>query len=196
MEFLLIGESKLKIVMTDEEMKKYKLDSFSLDGDSAASRRSFWQILDEAKSEVGFDPSGDKVLIQFYPVKCGGCEVFVTKLGILAPTSAKLVSKSDKVAMLSRHKRYYHFQSLEDLSRASLSIKRAAKDALPTSDVYVSGEHGYFLSVDEYEKGGEGAEFPSVQEFGRQLTADMGLYISEHCQRLTNGDGVDKFSKL
>ena len=195
MEFLLVGESKLKIVMGEDEMKKYRLENFSLDGDNAATRRSFWQLLDLAKAEVGFDPSGDKVLIQFYPIKCGGCEVFVTKLGILAPTSAKLVSKSDKVAMLSRNKKYYAFQGLAELVAALSAIKVSAGEVSAVSDVYISDNHGYYLSLEEYGKGGESAEFPMVQEFGRALTADMGIYISEHFRRLTNGDAIDKFSK-
>ena len=195
LEFLLVGESKLKIVMTDDDMKYYKLESLGFDGDSASAKRSFWQILDRAKTEVGFDPTGDKVLIQFYPIKCGGCEVFVTKLGILTSTSAKLVSKSERVSMLSKHCRYYHFENLLDLKRAAVAIKSMAKEA-PVSDVYLSQKHGYFLSVEEYEKGSECAEFPSIQEFGQRLAADIGAYISEHFCRLTDGDGVDKFSKI
>ena len=69
MEFLLVGESKLKIVASEEEMIEYKLEDYSSNVSGAILRRSFLRVLDIAKSEVGFDPAGDKVLIQFYPIK-------------------------------------------------------------------------------------------------------------------------------
>ncbi len=194
MEFLLVGESKLKIIMSAEEMKKYKLDS-GADSGTASQRRAFWRVLDMAKSEVGFDPAGDKVLIQFYPTKPDGCEVFVTKLGILSGSSARLVSKSDKISMLARRKSFYAFESLGDLIRAARALKKSA-DTIPESDVYLGMRDIYFLSLDEYTKGGEPAEFPCVLEFGKTVTADFSVYIAEHFDRLTEGDGIERFSAL
>ena len=81
MEFLLIGESKIKIVLSSAEAKKQGLDTTSADVSGPLARRVLWRILDMAKTEVGFDPKGDKVLIQLYPLANGGCELFVTKLG-------------------------------------------------------------------------------------------------------------------
>ena len=90
MEFLLIGESKIKIVLNRKEAERYHLDTSTPDVSGPGARRIFWSILEEAKREVGFDPAGDKVLIQLYPLKGGGCEIFVTKLGILSESSARL----------------------------------------------------------------------------------------------------------
>ena len=191
MEFLLVGEAKLKIVVNDEEMKIYKLDAYSDGG--AAIRRSFWRILDIAKAEVGFDPAGDKVLIQFYPLKSGGCEIFVTKLGILPESSARLVARSNKISLLSKNNRYYSFSSLDDLSLAAKAVKGRADEASVKSDVYYDGRL-YFLAIEEYGKGGEPIEFPCILEFGEGLTADFGIYISEHAEQLTDGDAIDRFS--
>ena len=194
MEFLLIGESKLKIVLGEEEMKKYGLSS-SADSGGQSVRRAFWRVLDIAKSEVGFDPAGDKVLIQYYPIKSGGCEIFVTKLGILPEASARLVSRSNKIEVLSRNKSYYAFDSILELRAFCKAIKTASPDSFPKSDVYCENEK-YFLSIEEYGKGGETVEFPCVLEFARGLTADFGVYISEHADRLSDGDGIEKFSLL
>ena len=38
------------------------------DVSSADSRRAFWQLISTAKKEVGFDPKGDKLLIQLYQI--------------------------------------------------------------------------------------------------------------------------------
>ena len=193
MEFLLVGESKLKIIMSGEEMVRYKLDTS--DSGTAAQRRSFWRVLEMAKAEVGFDPAGDKVLIQFYPTRPDGCEVFVTKLGILSGSSARLVSRSDKVAMLSKKQSLYFFDSLEDLISAAVAVKSRA-DTIPSADVYVGEVGKYFLSLDEYTKGGEPVEFPCILEFGKELAADFSVFVKEHYTRLADGNGIEIFSSL
>lgn len=195
MEFLLIGESKIKIVLSSEEAKKQGLDTTSADVSGPVARRIFWRILDMAKSAVGFDPKGDKVLIQLYPLASGGCELFVTKLGILSESSARLVSKSDRIAMLSKSRSLYIFDDLNDIIGASRAVKSITGELSPKSDVYVDGEK-YYLSIEEYGKGGEPIEFPCILEFGMGLTAELSSYIYEHADRLTDGDGIDRFSTL
>ena len=195
MEFLLIGESKIKIVLSSAEAKKQGLDTSSTDVSGPLARRVLWRILDMAKTEVGFDPKGDKVLIQLYPLANGGCELFVTKLGILSESSARLVSKSDRIAMLSKSRSIYRFDDLSDIISASRAVKSIIGDLSPKSDVYLDGDK-YYLSIEEYGKGGEPVEFPCILEFGMGLTAELSSYIYEHADRLTDGDGIDRFSSL
>jgi len=194
-EFLLIGESKIKIVLDSEETKKHKLDEGSASLSGAGMRRSFWRILDMAKSEVGFDPAGDKVLIQLYPTASGGCEIFVTKLGILPESSARLVSRSNRISMLQKKRSIYVFDCLDDLIRASRAVKALSGDTPLVSDVYES-DGRYYLSIEEYGKGGEPTEFPCILEFGRGLTADVWSYIYEHSKCLSEGQGIERFSSL
>lgn len=195
MEFLLIGESKIKIVLSREEAEQYRLDTASPDVSEPGSRRSLWRILEQAQAEVGFNPAGDKVLIQLYPLKSGGCELFVTKLGILSESSARLVSRSDRIAMLSKKRTLYAFDSLEDIIGAAKAVKAVTNDLSPKSDVYTENDK-YYLAIEEYGKGGEPIEFPCILEFGTGLTAELSNYISEHADRLTDGDGIDRFSSL
>ena len=135
LEFLLIGESKIKIVINSEEVERYRLD---LEVNTPLARRALWRILDIARSEVGFDTGGDKVLIQVYPTKDGGGEIFVTKLGLLPESSARLVSRSDKVSLLSRKTSVYSFLSIDDLISASRAVKGISSVSLQ-SDVYYDG---------------------------------------------------------
>ncbi|MBO5305477.1 MAG: adaptor protein MecA [Clostridia bacterium] len=83
MELILISSSKLKIMLSETDMKKYALDAETADYDDTATRRAFWSILDDVKNETGFNAAGDRVFIQLYPSKEGGCEMFVTKMGLL-----------------------------------------------------------------------------------------------------------------
>jgi len=193
LEFLLIGEAKLKILMNEDDIREYKIETSLPDCTAPMSRRAIWNLLDKAKESVGFDPRGDKILVQFYPVKKTECEVFVTKLGILSSGSAKLISRSEKIAMLSRERKIYIFDSLEELTLACEAIKRAYGFS-PTSDVYKGGGERYFLTVEEYGKGGETFEFPQILEFGKNLSADFSIYLSEHAELLARGDGIERFS--
>lgn len=194
MEFLLIGEAKLKIVMTEEETERYKLTSLGAECNTAEGRRAFWQVLDMARNEVGFDPAGDKVLIQFYPIKAGGCEIFVTKLGILPSNSARLVSKSDKISMLSRRKSYYFFENESDLNRAIVALKRFLGSFRPEADAYKSDSGIYYLAIEEYGKGGESLEFPQILEFGKAISEDLQLYVGEHFEKIADKNAIDLLS--
>ena len=92
MEVLKITDSKLKIMLSVEDMKKYRLTKDSVDYNDAKTRKSFFDILNQVKLSHGFNVERDKVLIQFYPSKDGSSELFVTKLGILPPSSEKAIS--------------------------------------------------------------------------------------------------------
>lgn len=81
MELIRINENKLKIMLSEGDMKQYAIDCASLDYDNTETRRAFWSILDEAKHQTGFDAASQRVFVQLYPSKEGGCEMFVTKLG-------------------------------------------------------------------------------------------------------------------
>ena len=114
--------------------------------------------------------------IQFYPLSSGGCEIFVTKLGILPEASARLVARSKKIEVLSRSESLYAFDSEQDLRTLCGIIKSLTGGKSPPSDVYFS-DGKYFLSILEHGKGGETSEFLSILEFGSALTEDFSLYI-------------------
>lgn len=80
MELLLISSSKLKVTLSESDMQSYSLTCDTLDYDNTETRRAFWDIFDVAKHETGFDAASDRVFIQVYPSKSGGCEMYITKL--------------------------------------------------------------------------------------------------------------------
>lgn len=192
LEFLLIGESKIKIVLTREEADEMNLVSQNIS--DADNRRAFWKLIGVAKERVGFDPAGDKLLIQLYPMK-EGVELFVTKLGILPDSSARLVARSDKISLLSKKKSLYAFDSLDDLVSAARSVRAVSGDIHIESDAYMANEK-YYLSIEEYGKGGEVVEFPCILEFATPITAELSAYIVEHSECLATGDAILKFSLL
>ena len=75
MELIRISDSKLKIMLNAEDMVHYAINSDLLNYENTETRRAVWQILDEAKQQTGFDAASDRVLIQVYPSRAGGCEM-------------------------------------------------------------------------------------------------------------------------
>lgn len=87
MELILINQSKLKIMLTAPDMKHYELLPDKL-GTTASTdrhtRAAFRHIFDDAEAQTGFHTTGERLLVQLFTSKCGGCEIFVTKLGAVS----------------------------------------------------------------------------------------------------------------
>lgn len=81
MEIIMISNSKLKVMLCENDLKHFELNAEQLDYSNTETKRMFWDILSQAKHQTGFDTDGQRVLVQLYPSKEGGCEMFVTKIG-------------------------------------------------------------------------------------------------------------------
>jgi negative regulator of genetic competence, sporulation and motility len=82
MEWIRINTNKLKIMLTAEDAKRYALRVECAGYSDASTRRAFRNILTDIKKASGFDATEDRVYIQLYPSKEGGCELFITKTGL------------------------------------------------------------------------------------------------------------------
>ena len=182
MEFLVVSDSKLKIMMSREDMIKYEIDGDDIDYDDPKTRRAFWRILDAAKEACGFEASGDKVLIQFYPAK-DGSEIFVTKLGLISPGAERTIAKSSKVAMLSTKKAIYKFLSFENIVTASRMIEEDECERPPKA--YFDDYGAYYLVIEE-RRGGSGKmlDISPITEFGKEIPSNLAAYISEHSKEI------------
>ncbi len=178
MDFLVVGDSKLKIMMSLEEMKKYGIDGENIDYDNPKTRRAFWKILDAACDACGFEVSGDKVLIQFYPAK-DGSEIFVTKLGLISQGAERTISKSNKVAMLTRRRAVYKFSDIHALESCLAVLGSELSELSPAA--YSDGCGSYYLLTDEKKSGSERKpDISPLSEFGEEIPANLAAYISEH----------------
>ena len=78
MELILINKNKLKIMLDENDMKKYHIGSES-DCAEGSTRKAIRNLLENAKDQIGFDTDGEEIFVQLYASKRGGCELFVTK---------------------------------------------------------------------------------------------------------------------
>ena len=195
MELLLISDSKLKVMLTEEDMRRYDLNAEKVDYDNTETRRAFWEILDEAKHRTGFDAASDKVLIQLYPSRDGGCELFVTKLGLIPPLAEKTIAKSNRVTMLAARRGVYAFSTLSDLILAARSM--AETPSVRESDVYLTDDGRYYLIAEE--RGGKNeaiSEFSRLLEYAEPVPPTLAEYIREHGTCLVRKDAIRCFGAL
>lgn len=78
MELILINDSKLKIMLDEQDMREYNIGN---EGDCSQfeTRKAIRDILDRARNEIGFNTEGAEIFVQLYSSPKGGCELFVTK---------------------------------------------------------------------------------------------------------------------
>lgn len=77
MELILISDSKLKIMLDESDMKKYKIGNEATSGGHTG--RAIRSILERARDQIGFNTEGVEIFVQLYTSAHGGCELFVTK---------------------------------------------------------------------------------------------------------------------
>lgn len=211
MDYLRIGESKLKITLSSDELDSYGMDLSELDYASTETRRAFWAILDDAKRATGFDAAASRVSVQIYTSKTGGCEIFVTS----SPTAAGYRSLTDDKTMAltvcgALPKLYGEsvcsFDSISDLLTACKvlmaqgcccessawqlpSFGRMGGDMGARYYLYLAGNHAPKASGTVNSSG-------ILAEFGSPLPELDLSYLSEHCLPLVSERAVEQLAKL
>ena len=185
MEYLVINESKLKIIMTSEDARSYGLSTLGADYDSPEARRCFWRVLDDAASAVGFSARGDKVLIQFYPSRDGGCEIFVTKLGALRYSDSRAISHSENVTTLSLLPDVFRFDSQDALARA---LSLMGKDHLGTAEVRWGKGDARFLLVELRDVDRRCRLI--LSEFAVPVPRELISFVREHLTHVATGENI------
>ena len=188
MELILINERKLKITLSESDMKEYDIDCDSVDYSRTETRRAFWSLLDEAKHRTGFDAASDRVYIQLYPSREGGCEMYVTKLGALSDASSR---DGDSVAVPTGRKKAFAFPETEPMLRVCRQLARSGFRG--TSAAY-STDDGAFLLVLGNLKNDNEAAFAS--EFGDEVDPErLDTALSEHGS-LISDNAVNALARL
>lgn len=88
MEWIRISQNKLKLMLTAEDVRRYALTTDAEQYETMPDKSIFRAILTDVRGMCGFDATEDKVYIQMYPSKEGGCELFVTRMGLLTVKDA------------------------------------------------------------------------------------------------------------
>ncbi len=192
MDLILINNSKLKIMLTRDDMASYSLTCDNIDYDNTETRRAFWDILDAAKHKTGFDAATDRIFIQIYPSKAGGCEMYVTKLMQQNGSEFQNGSVSFSLKPPSEYIRdIYRFNEINDLISACVRMCESGYRGQSSVWCDESGTKKYYLIL-EYKCG----NYDLLCEYGGKCTSGFYTYITEHCKNIRLGDAVNVMAAL
>lgn len=202
MELIVISESKLKVMLSADDMRIYELD----DMNSGNSREAFRHLMRDAKDRCGFNGLEGRVYVQLYHSRTGGCELFVTKLS-KGERNADSGSERGKTGGTyggeetenTEYKRYwgertvkgrhviYRFDRMQNL--LSICGVLLASGYKGTSTAYAEvGKKEYYLALDK-------ETYAAGEHFGRLCPGSFYYYINEHCEVIC-ADAVPVLGKL
>ncbi len=182
MELILISNSKLKIMLSAEDMKEYNIEC---DGESAL-KRGFKPVLERAHNDCGFDIDSGRLLVQVFPSRGGGCEMFITRVAVTGGRDEK------------------------DYISPSVCILRTAGDMLALcrvlnsrgfgadSSAYAMKEGVYALILPEFDRDERlPLEASVIGEFAERRDCDnIEGYIREHAEVIFETDAVSRLAQF
>ncbi len=203
MELILISESKLKIMLTADEMEDNGISEDLLTYGEKDVRKMFEGILEEAKIKTGFDSTTGRLVIQVYPSKDGGCEVYF----ICKPEGERYMGAKEKTPVQRKKKEYcvYIFEEISDVADVCSVLKSSGYTN--ESGLYTSknnkGDSRYYLVLqeeiptnDRSRKRKSIAKSDLAAEYGTRFGGkDAMLYIAEHTYPLIKENAVEAIGK-
>ncbi len=193
MELIKINDKKLKVTLTDLDLKCYDLNCDNIDYDCAATKRAFRRILEDAKERTGFDTEDDRIFVQIYPGVGGGCEMYVTRL---------CDAEDEKVHTV---RTVYVFDDLEHLISA---CRRLCGYGFRDDSALYAGSGRYYLLISEdykqnnstYSVSGRGRTLPSyplLSEYGKRVASEKYvLFLREHAKAICEKNAVQTMGRL
>lgn len=183
MEVILISDDRVKIMLTDEDLREFDIDYGIAEGDTDLCRR-FKSVLQRADDICGTHIGSERVMIQLFQSRGGGCELFVTKLPL-----ASLPAKNKKCDGV-----FYVFESIGALVAVCRLL--AARGHGKHSSAYFS-DRTCALYIPEFS---ESKPLPlsaaCLDEYGSRADGSTRIYISEHAHSVCSENAVEILSKL
>lgn len=212
MEFILISENKIKVMLTPEDLDEFDIDADELDYSNTETKRMFWDILNRAKHCTGFDTDGQKVLVQLYPSRHGGCEMFVTKIGVLhspetesqtdckcAPIISEKITLGGDGKVKHQNKKLYtafKFSSLEAMLSACRALERVGYN--DDSSAYITDNDSLYLILGGIDTSGYEPldKYSFISEYADSENHEAAKrYLGEHGKAICVKNAVQKLSK-
>ena len=198
MDLIRISDSKLKIILTEADMRRYALSSDNLSYENTETRRAVREMLTEAEEETGFDAASDRLLVQAYPSREGGCEFYVTKIEPGTPEEKKKprpqTAKEGKGRLV-----VYLLPTLASLLAVCRQL--SATGYRDYSAAYTGkGESCYLVLRENLRASGYPLRAPlyhPAEEYGDKEGGSAKLgYIKEHAKCIFDGDAVGALAPL
>ena len=175
MKFLNISDLKLKVIISADECRLLGIDTSCAELARSEIKGVIRDVIARAASECGFSVSDEKILVQFYPLPDGECELFVTKLVGISRKDSAMLRGREGIAMMQESSGVYRFDSRDALIAAVRVIYRPGV----TSSLYRADTGDYYLLIHEALTDGI-SEFEILIEYGERLPTLPLHIISEY----------------
>ena len=203
MEWIRISESKLKIMLSAEDARRYALNCETADYADVMTRAAFREILTDVRAETGFDATEDKIYIQMYPSKEGGCELFVTKMGLVltsnepaqCPLPQRLKSPVKNAITARKREGAFSFSSFDDL----LALCRRMLPFFKGESQAWQDESGkwWLVIADLGDPLTMGEDLRFVREYAVPSSAQQArIYLGEHARIVCPQNAIGVLGKL
>jgi negative regulator of genetic competence, sporulation and motility len=212
MELIIINENKLKITMTAPDMKKYGIDENEFHLSLTDTKKILKRILSSSPVETGFENigTGEKLLLQLYPEKHGGCELYITRISLCSDEKEEielseddselyLLPQSTKITtMAERRPTAYFFEDLESLILACKELQKYGFSE--KSSLFAQSYGKYYLIISERITVAEkekSRQYSFLSEFGeRIIDKSIHVFLTEHGKAVIYEDAVSKLSQI
>ena len=196
MEWIRISKNKLKIMLTAEDAHRYALSPETADLADTLTRRAFREILSDIQKETEFEENEDKLYIQMYPSREGGCELFVTRMGLAAERDVTTPPKKEKAATNQSVCLAFRFLKLANLLAV---CRRLLAIGYIGESTAIRDEEGLFwllLSKIVQPRQAEAA-LAFIAEYGSRINEpDITLRFPEHGRPICEKDAVSVLGVL
>ena len=193
MEFKLINENKLKIALTNEDMESMDITLEEMEWTNTTTRRVFWDILDKAKRQTGFDAITEKTMISVQDRKSDGCVIFVTKAAP-APKNDIYNTYEKKYKKLytgiKKKRLLYIFDNSETLFEVCRQLEVIGYNG--KSDIFADDEKYYLYIEDSRDQ-----VLDLISEYGFFINNPFfSFYLEEHTKKVLSSDAVKTFAEI
>ena len=202
MEYILISESKLKIICEADELSALGLSAESLEYSDGDTRKFLEDILEYAKQSLGFETKQHRILVQLYPASDGGCEIFINRLGPLEKSLQSEEKSSKKLTKDSAKKseKIFFFYKLSDLLEVCKRL--SLKEYEGKSSAFYISQRGYFLALElscelEEYRIFMLDEYSFITEYGEPESASFKIpYLKEYAKCICPSRAVETLGKI
>ncbi|MBO5790328.1 MAG: adaptor protein MecA [Clostridia bacterium] len=194
MELIVIDESKVKVMLSATDMQHFELDVSDMDYENRHTRSALKAILEAVRIKSGLDVTGEKMLVQVYPSKGGGCEMFISRLS--PPSASGALPRT--LTLLSAKNTVFRFRVFEHLLAVCRALDTSGYSL--ESAAYRGSDGMWYLQLQENrqssEKSASGA-LSFVQEYAEHVGGGVALaYVKEHCKCVIEKEAVKILASL
>lgn len=183
MQFSLIHENKLKVILTTEDMQELGLSYEEMDYSDSATREALLEVLNCARSQVHFNPRRQKLFIEIYPCEGGGCVLYFTCL------------HTDRGGQAGMRPVIFEFENAGELAAAAQGAYRQYRQRIYRSALYRLEEHYRLLvwPLDYTDR----LSIYFLSEYGRCVGegALLAAYTDEHGEEILAENAIETLAE-